>query len=146
MSGASSKRRSIAMRRPPRNLRKVQIDLSPKQITRLKWLVEQTDSLTMSEVVRDSIDFFAVLTLLTGQGKSINAIDPLTGEVEVLIPSALLPAPQDLPPCSIVPGQFCSGTCQYVLKAGECPHLAAQLEKAKAITNRFRDLHSNREP
>jgi metal-responsive CopG/Arc/MetJ family transcriptional regulator len=67
------------------NLKRVQIDMSEKALQRLEWIMEETDSMSLSEVIRDSLELREVLIKLRKEGKRVFAEDEKTGERAILL-------------------------------------------------------------
>ena len=75
----------ISMGRRSQNLKRIQLDITEKALTRLQWLQEETDSLSIAEVIRDSIDLREAIVRLRMEGKKIVAEDEKTGDRTLLI-------------------------------------------------------------
>jgi len=73
------------MGRRSQNLKRIQLDITEKALTRLQWLQEETDSLSIAEVIRDSIDLREAIVRLRMEGKKIVAEDEKTGDRTLLI-------------------------------------------------------------
>lgn len=73
------------MTRRPQSLKRVQIDMTEKAVARLEWLLEETDSMSIAEVIRDAVELREAIVLLRKAGKKIIAEDEKTGEKSVLV-------------------------------------------------------------
>jgi Ribbon-helix-helix protein, copG family len=67
------------------NLRRLQIDLSEKAYARLEWLREETDAMSLTEVIREALLLREAVVRLRQEGKDIFAEDRRTKDRERLI-------------------------------------------------------------
>jgi len=68
-----------------RKLKRVQIDLTETAFARLERLREVTDSMSLTEVIRDSLELREAVVKLVQEGKEIFAEDPKTKQRDRLI-------------------------------------------------------------
>ena len=73
------------MARKPMNLKRVQLDMPERVLERLLTLVDDTESMSLAEFIRDSLELREKLIRVRKEGKEIYAIDTKTGERERLL-------------------------------------------------------------
>lgn len=66
-------------------MKRLQIDLSEAAMARLEWLKEQTDAMSLTEVVRKSLKLREAIIKLKMEGKELLVEDTTTGQRERLI-------------------------------------------------------------
>lgn len=66
-------------------MKRLQIDLTETAMARLEWLKEQTDAMSLTEVVRKSLKLREAIIKLKMEGKVLLVEDTTTGQRERLI-------------------------------------------------------------
>jgi hypothetical protein len=71
----------------PKQAKRIHIEVSDKALSRLEWLREETDAMSIAEVIRDAIELREMIVKLANEGHTLYAENQETGEkTRLLLP------------------------------------------------------------